>query len=199
MNTYIYLVRHGEVHNPDMIYYGRLPNFGLSENGKREIEQTGDFLKSKNLTAIYASPMLRAKQTAAIIQKKVGLDTFHLSKNLIEILTSYQGTPFAQLDPMQSEVYLKPKHPTDETVTSMAARMLTAVISVQKKHQGKHVALVSHGDPAMSLQALIKKQPLIFQSIRDTAYIQHGEVRLITINEKKHMTIQNIFKPLRIA
>ncbi|MEI6591437.1 MAG: phosphoglycerate mutase family protein, partial [Actinomycetes bacterium] len=30
----IHLIRHGEVHNPDGILYGRLPNFGLSVRGQ---------------------------------------------------------------------------------------------------------------------------------------------------------------------
>ena len=31
----LYLVRHGEVHNPDAVIYGHLPGFGLSECGRR--------------------------------------------------------------------------------------------------------------------------------------------------------------------
>ena len=30
VRTTVHLVRHGEVHNPDKVLYGRLPGFGLS-------------------------------------------------------------------------------------------------------------------------------------------------------------------------
>ncbi len=33
--TRVHLVRHGEVHNPGGVLYGRLPHFHLSENGKK--------------------------------------------------------------------------------------------------------------------------------------------------------------------
>ncbi|MGO1497115.1 MAG: histidine phosphatase family protein, partial [Agrococcus casei] len=33
--TRLHLVRHGEVHNPDGILYGRIPGYRLSERGER--------------------------------------------------------------------------------------------------------------------------------------------------------------------
>ena len=33
--AHIHLVRHGEVHNPGGVLYGRLPHFHLSEKGKK--------------------------------------------------------------------------------------------------------------------------------------------------------------------
>jgi broad specificity phosphatase PhoE len=195
MNTYIYLVRHGEVHNPELIYYGRLPNFGLSEGGKLEIAQTSEFLKTKKINTLYSSPLLRARQTAEIIKDKISLKEIHYSNQLLEVRTSYQGKLFADLDPFQSEVYLKPLSPDDETVAALAARMLNAVLTIQKKHPGQHIALVSHGDPLMSLAALIQKWELSFPSIRRGSYIKHGEVRRVTIDDQKHMTIESVFEP----
>ncbi|HLU29778.1 MAG TPA: histidine phosphatase family protein, partial [Glycomyces sp.] len=32
--TIVHLLRHGEVHNPDGILYGRIPGFGLSDLGR---------------------------------------------------------------------------------------------------------------------------------------------------------------------
>ena len=34
MQSVVHLVRHGQVHNPDGILYGRLPGYGLSEIGR---------------------------------------------------------------------------------------------------------------------------------------------------------------------
>ena len=42
--TTLYLVRHGEVHNPTGIIYGRLPGFGLSENGRVQLGHAADLL-----------------------------------------------------------------------------------------------------------------------------------------------------------
>ena len=43
--TTLYLVRHGEVHNPAGIIYGRLPGFGLSERGRRQIARAAEALQ----------------------------------------------------------------------------------------------------------------------------------------------------------
>ncbi len=91
MTTNIYLVRHGEVYNPKQIVYGRLPRFGLSEKGRVEIEKTAEFLSDKKIEAIYSSPLLRARQTAGIIQMRLKLPKIMLLKNLLEAKTSLEG------------------------------------------------------------------------------------------------------------
>ena len=63
----IYLLRHGEVHNPDKILYGRLPRYKLSKEGIQAIKKVGQKLKNKKINHIYTSPLLRARQTAGII------------------------------------------------------------------------------------------------------------------------------------
>ena len=41
MTTCISLLRHGEVDNPQEVYYGRLPGFGLSAEGRRQAQHAG--------------------------------------------------------------------------------------------------------------------------------------------------------------
>lgn len=197
MNTYIYVIRHGEVYNPKGIIYGRLPRFGLSERGRQEISQTARFLKNKNIIAIYSSPLLRARQTAKIIQEELGIKKIFLSKQILETRTGYQGELFSSLDAIQSEVYLKPRNASDETVEQIAKRMLHFVKTVAQKHPGQHIAFVTHGDPAMSLQASIDNVPLDFPSIRRGEYIHHGEVRQITFDTKVALKMEMIFQPVR--
>src|SRR6266700_7514412 len=119
MQTTIYLIRHGEVKNPDNIIYARLPKFDLSANGKKQAEQAAEFLKDKHIEAIYSSPLERAKQTAEIIQKELDLPEIYFSDQILEVRTSYEGKKFSSLDKLQSEVYLKPLSPTDETTEDL--------------------------------------------------------------------------------
>ena len=65
--TTIHFIRHGEVHNPDEIYYGRLPGFYLSARGRLQAEATAQVLREQKLDAIFTSPMERAVETAEII------------------------------------------------------------------------------------------------------------------------------------
>ena len=81
MKTIIYFVRHGKVYNPTDILYGRLPRFGLAEEGIQQIEQTATYLKQEAIDVLYSSPLLRAKQTAEIIQKRLGLQNPFLNRS----------------------------------------------------------------------------------------------------------------------
>lgn len=196
MNTYIYVVRHGEVHNPRNVLYARLPKFRLSALGEQEAHLTGKFLKSKHIDAIYASPMLRAVQTAKIIQKESGARAFHLARSIVEIRTSFQGQVFSDLSPDQKEVYVSPERkPTDEDVKTIATRMLSFVQKTAKKYPGQHIVLVSHGDPIMALRAAINNLPLEFPSIRKGPYPKHAEVLEIEVQPDSTMKESSIFIP----
>ena len=52
--TVVHLLRHGEVHNPDKILYGRLPNFRLSETGRHQAEVVAKAFTDIDLVAILA-------------------------------------------------------------------------------------------------------------------------------------------------
>ena len=194
MQTIIYLVRHGQVYNPDKIIYGRLPNFGLSETGKKQIEETAEFLKDKQVDIIFSSPLLRAKQTAEIIKDRLELPTIHITEEINEVKTSYQGWKESDLDKLQSEVYLKPLDSHDETMEQIAQRMKHFVETISQSFAGKHIAVCSHGDPIMLLKFAIQHKPFEVTSFKKDNYVQHGEVYQITINEEA-LSIMNVFKP----
>ena len=67
----VHLVRHGEVHNPDRVLYGRLPEFGLSELGHEMARGVAAWFEERAAqtgrapAVVAASPLTRAQQTAA--------------------------------------------------------------------------------------------------------------------------------------
>ena len=72
----IHLIRHGEVHNPERVIYGRLPNFHLSERGKLMAARAAEELKNQQrvITKLVVSPMLRAQQSSVPIANLYGLE-----------------------------------------------------------------------------------------------------------------------------
>ena len=66
-------MRHGEVHNPDKILYGRLPDYHLSEKGRAQAQAVADWLADRDITYVVASPLERAQETAAPIAERHGL------------------------------------------------------------------------------------------------------------------------------
>ena len=70
----IHLIRHGEVHNPGGVLYGRLPHFRLSELGhkmaKSAASKVAETVASDGRTVVklLASPLLRTQESAAPVE-----------------------------------------------------------------------------------------------------------------------------------
>ena len=73
-STTVHLVRHGEVHNPERILYGRRPGYRLTDRGEQMADLVAAHLAENDVTLIRSSPMLRAQQTAAPIAAAHDLD-----------------------------------------------------------------------------------------------------------------------------
>ncbi len=68
--TRVHVMRHGEVHNPDGVLYGRLPGFHLSDKGRAQAAAVADALAERDIVAAIASPLQRAQETATFIAAK---------------------------------------------------------------------------------------------------------------------------------
>ncbi len=145
MNTTLYLMRHGEVHNPQAILYGRLPGYQLSEAGRAQARAAGKWLAGKAIQAIYCSPMQRAQETAAIVAEELGGPSPRIDQRLIEVHTPYEGRPTAEMAQMGWDLYTGNKPPY-ETPQVVLERVLDFFEFVREQHAGKVVAAVGHGD-----------------------------------------------------
>ena len=177
--TTILLVRHTEVHNPERLLYGRLPRFRLSEHGRRQAERTAASLANRPVAAIYSSPLLRARQTAAIIARYHPRATRHVSRLLQETGSAWQGTPFTSFKPGFS-VYHDRRQPGDESLEDVAARMLAFVERARRRHPGACVVAVSHGDPISALRVVLSGRELTLAAVRGVDYAALGSVTEIT-------------------
>jgi broad specificity phosphatase PhoE len=140
----VYLIRHGEVHNPQRILYGRLPRFRLTENGRRQASAAGRHLKG-GIDVLFSSPLLRARQTASEILKHVRGPGLRISTLLNEVCTVYEGRPGAEVDARDGDVYTGAaacfEQPQD--VVDRARRFIWRV---RRQYPGGRVAAVTHGD-----------------------------------------------------
>lgn len=142
----LYLVRHGEVFNPTGIIYGRLPGFGLSDNGRAQLERAAELLKPEgNFQALYASPMQRAQESAAILSARLELK-IETEEQIIETnIGPYQGKRFEDLPtPYITE---EPVHEGIESAAALRARFIGWAETIRMRHQGEKVIGVSHRDP----------------------------------------------------
>ncbi|MSW41835.1 MAG: histidine phosphatase family protein, partial [Actinobacteria bacterium] len=88
--TTVHLLRHGEVHNPTGVLYGRLEDFHLSDLGRAMAERVGEYLSGRDIAAVYASPLERAQETALPIAAAHSLD-IRTNVDLIEAANVFEG------------------------------------------------------------------------------------------------------------
>ena len=150
----LFLVRHGEVHNPRHVCYGDLPGFGLGPNGRRQARAAAAYLAPFGADLLLCSPLLRAEETAAIIGRRLGLRPV-VDERLTEwrLAARWAGTVWEDLPALLSgelEAYLN--HPADlpfspESIAAAAGRVVDLVGQLGRSHPGSRAVLVSHQDP----------------------------------------------------
>ena len=147
----IHLVRHGEVHNPLRVLYGRLPGYRLSELGERMAAAAADDLaaRDREITRVVASPLQRAQESAAPIGKRFGLDV-DTDERIIEPTNHFEGTimRLALRNPANWFALRNPNKPSwGEPYVSIVARMLDAVRDAWESTPSGDAVLVSHQLP----------------------------------------------------
>jgi broad specificity phosphatase PhoE len=145
MKNKIHFIRHGSVANPENILYGRLADFALSSKGIAEARLTGKRLSGNRLTAIYASPMLRAQQTAKEISAFHNGVSVVTAEELNEVLTPYQGRKADELIHLNEDFYTGTRSPYEQP-EDIVKRALIFIRSVRENNSGGEVAAVTHGD-----------------------------------------------------
>jgi broad specificity phosphatase PhoE len=186
--TTIFVVRHAEVHNPGDILYGRLPRFRLSSRGWEQAEHTAKFLSSRELSAIYTSPLLRARQTASVLSHYHPGSPVHHTQDLLEVRTAYQGEPNSILKPGFS--FYEPKRdPADETMDDVWRRMERFLRRVIRRHPGEAVAAVSHADPITILRVGLLGKPMTSSALHSVVYAERASVTEVVVGPEGQPTL----------
>jgi broad specificity phosphatase PhoE len=150
--TTVHLFRHGEVHNPDGILYGRRPGYHLSELGRRMAERVAESIQDRDITHLVASPLERAQETAAPLAARRGLEIV-TDDRVIESTNVFEGKAFGVGDgalrsPAAWRHLWNPFRPSwGEPYVDVAARMRTAVQAARDAARGHEAVVVSHQMP----------------------------------------------------
>ncbi|MET7991310.1 MULTISPECIES: histidine phosphatase family protein [unclassified Amycolatopsis] len=165
MTTVVHLLRHGEVHNPDKILYGRLPNFRLSDRGQRQALTVAEAVAGHDLAHVVASPLQRAQETAAPIAAAHRLD-IATDEGLIEAGNVFEGQRVAVGDgalrqPKAWPHLVNPFRPSwGEPYVEIAHRMLGAVYRAREQAEGREALCVSHQLPIWTLRRFLEAKRL---------------------------------------
>ena len=146
-------IRHARVENPGNLVYARMPGYRLSAEGERAAAALGERLAGSAVTAIYASPLERAQQTAAALAEPHGL-VVRTDERLIEwsFWSRWEGTPWDRVRELAPEVFSHyaddPEllHP-DDPLSAAGALLVEWAAEVADEHAGGLVLGVSHEAP----------------------------------------------------
>jgi len=165
MRTTVHLLRHGEVHNPGQVLYGRLPGFGLSADGLRMAHAAAEALRGRDVVAVVASPLQRAQETAApiaaVFDVAVGTD-----ERLLESTNVFEGAPLGVgdgvlKDPRNWRHLVDPFTPSwGEPYAEVAARMLAAATAARDRARGHEAVCVSHQLPIWTVRRFVEGRRL---------------------------------------
>jgi len=163
--TTVHVVRHGEVHNPAKILYGRLPGFRLSELGRQMAKADAQALADRDVTHVVASPLERARETAEPIAAQFGLE-IATDIRLIESANFFEGKQVSPGDgaftnPRNWWVLRDPITPSwGEAYLVIAQRMFAAVQAARVAAEGHEAVCVSHQLPIWTLRRYVEKKRL---------------------------------------
>jgi broad specificity phosphatase PhoE len=163
--TVVHLLRHGEVHNPDGVLYGRLPGFRLSELGERQAQAAGEWLATRNIGYLVSSPLERARQTAAPLAAATGLEVV-VDERLIEADNKLQGRQVAGgrnlfRDPANWKYFVNPLRPSwGEPYEQIADRVLAAARAARDATPTAEAVCVSHQLPVVCARRRAEGQHL---------------------------------------
>ena len=159
----IIFLRHGQAkNNTERILAGRTEGIPLTDTGIKQAEHTAQLLEHMNISAIYSSPIQRAKHTAEIVGESNSLDVT-TDDRLIELdMGKFTGMPYDEIFNSHGNVFMKfyngeleIAHNGVETFTEVKKRILGIVEHVIEKHPNENVVLVTHMDPIKAMLSTI--------------------------------------------
>jgi probable phosphoglycerate mutase len=144
------------------------------------MERTAEYLAGVPLAAIYTSPLLRARQSAAYIARTHPGVPVRVCSWLIEVHTSWQGESNHVTSQIRGfSYYDPPKGEGDETIMDVFTRMDSALQMVLRRHPGQTTVCVSHGDPIKILRIGYTGKELTADNVRAP---DPGQASLLTFD-----------------
>jgi uncharacterized phosphatase len=153
--TDLYLVRHGETEWNRQRRIQGLTDIPLNDTGREQARLTGSLLTRRPITRVVASPLSRARETAAIIASQLGLGDPELRDAFVERnYGAAEGLDFHEIDvryPPGADV------PGRESREEVAARVIPALQALAAEQPGEAIVVVSHGGAIRA--ALLTAEP----------------------------------------
>ena len=152
--TVVYLVRHGSTAANREVPYrlqGRALDLPMDDQGNDQARRAAGVLATIRLDAVYTSPLLRARETAAWIGRPHGMAPVVVPELIEASLGRWEGLTWDQARAADSELvdafHASPgtvAYPNGESFLDAQARIVPTIAMLAARHLGGRIAVVSH-------------------------------------------------------
>ncbi len=164
-----FLLRHGEAENVVKRIYSSYPEkqeFHLTEKGEEQIKKVAQLLKKEKIDLIFASDLLRIKETAEIVSKTLGLEVIY-DERLREIdqgdlngLSIEEARKFWDPEGKLSKeeftlARINKPAPNGQSFADLRYQVLDFVKELEKKYQNKAILIISHESSLLMLETAL--------------------------------------------
>ena len=177
VETTVHLLRHGEVHNPAGVLYGRMDGFHLSDLGNRMAQRVADAIGDRDIVHLRTSPLERAQETIAPLAARLGL-TPVVDPRVIESSNKFQGVNFGRgaatflkRPDLLRHMYNPFKPSWGEPYDEVAGRVVAALHDARDAAAGHEAVIVSHQLPIWATRLFLEKR----------SYLHHPRSRQCTL------------------
>jgi probable phosphoglycerate mutase len=184
LTTY-YLVRHGDTDFTGTTIIGRTPGISLNARGRWQAEQIARRLCPEKLSAIYASPLERAMETAQPLSTAKRIAIEHADSFVELQYGDWTGRTIESLrdDPVwrrYNQFRSGTAIPGGEHMVDVQLRAVRQLELFRHAHSGQSIAIFTHGDVIRSVIAHFAGIPLdLFLRLT----ISPGSISVVTLDE----------------
>ena len=150
MATILVLVRHGETDwNRQRRFQGHADQ-PLNDAGRSQAGKLAHALRDEPVTALYTSPLMRARETAQILGVAFGLEVCTLDALLEIDVGAWEGLTIEQVReryPGRADQNWRSGWEDGETYEELEQRVVPALIQLGSRHDDGRVLAVTHAGP----------------------------------------------------
>lgn len=196
--TTIYLVRHGET---DWNLVGKIQgrtDIALNKLGIQQAKECREYLKDFHWDVVVTSPLIRAKQTAEIINEEIRVPLIDMDEFIERNYGDAEGMSLQD----RTLAFPDRNYPNQEKLEALNKRVTKGLNKLNQTYRGKKIVLVAHGGVINAILSVLSngdigsgKTKLINACISHIEYVAE-QWKIINYNNADHLSQYNVAEPL---
>lgn len=152
-------MRHGETEWNALGKIQGRTDIPLNETGKRQAEESGEFLSSSTWDVLITSPLKRAKQTAEIINTYLNIPLIEMNEFVERFFGDAEGMTLEE----RIAAFPDKNYPNQEDRATLEKRVMAGLYKINQQYPNGKVLLVAHGAVIHTILSIISEDEIDFR------------------------------------